>query len=166
VTPVYLVACVSQKLDRRARAADLYRSDWFRKARTYVEEAGAPWYVLSAAHGLVPPSKRLNPYDVTLRDLSAAERRLWGEKTVSQLRRAIGARHPGPIVFLAGRLYREPLLAFAGDRAAIPMQGMGIGQQKAWLASQIIEGRERAARAAQLDLFADLVSPGPPIRHI
>ena len=28
--PVYLVACVSQKLDRRARAAELYRSDWFR----------------------------------------------------------------------------------------------------------------------------------------
>ena len=158
MTPVYLVACVSQKLDRRARAADLYRSDWFRKARTYVEEAGSPWYVLSAAHGLVAPSKRLDPYDVTLRDLSAAERRRWGEKTVSQLRRAIGARHPGPIVFLAGRLYREPLLAFAGKRAVIPMQGMGIGQQKAWLAQQIAEQREGAARAAQLDLFADVIN--------
>jgi len=152
-SPVYLVACVSQKLDRRAAAADLYRSDWFRKARTYVEETGERWFVLSAAHGLVEPTKRLAPYDAGLRDLTAAERRLWGEKTVSQLRRAIGARHPGPIIFLAGRLYREPLLAFAGDRAVIPMQGMGIGQQKAWLAQQIDEARERAARAAQLDLF-------------
>ena len=151
--PVYLVACVSQKLDRRAPAADLYRSDWFRKARTYVEETGGRWYILSAAHGLVEPTKRLTPYDATLRDLTAAERRLWGEKTVRQLRRAIGPRYTGPIVFLAGRLYREPLLAFAGDRVAIPMLGMGIGQQKAWLASQIIEGRERAARSAQLDLF-------------
>ena len=159
MTPVYLVACVSQKLDRRARAADLYRSDWFRKARTYVEEAGSPWYVLSAAHGVVAPFRRIDPYNVTLRDLSAAQRRLWGEKTVSQLRRAIGARHPGPIIFLAGRLYREPLLAFAGERAVIPMEGMGIGQQKAWLAQQIAEQRERAARAAraaQLDLFADV----------
>ena len=60
MTPVYLVACVSQKLDRRARAADLYRSDWFRKARTLVEETGEVWYVLSAAHGLVAPSKRLD----------------------------------------------------------------------------------------------------------
>lgn len=154
MTPVYLVACVSQKLERRVPAADLYRSDWFRKARTYVEEAGAPWYILSAVHGLVAPSKRLAPYNAALRDLSAAERRVWGKKTVSQLRRAIGARHPGPIVFLAGRLYREPLLAFAGERAMIPMLGMGIGQQKAWLAQQIAEGRERAARAAQLDLFA------------
>lgn len=151
--PIYLVACVSQKLDRRAAAADLYRSDWFRKARTYVEETGARWYILSAAHGLVAPAKRLTPYDVTLRDLTATERRLWGEKTVRQLRRAIGPRHAGPIVFLAGRLYRKPLLAFAGDGAAIPMLCMGIGQQKAWLAAQIAEGRERAALAAQLDLF-------------
>ncbi|MBB3589002.1 DUF6884 domain-containing protein [Sphingomonas sp. BK481] len=151
--PLYLVACVSQKLDRRAPAADLYRSDWFRKARTYVEKTGGHWFILSAAHGLVKPSQRLAPYDATLRDLTAAERRLWGEKTVRQLRRAIGPRYAGPIVFLAGRLYREPLLAFAGERAAVPMLGMGIGQQKAWLASQIIKGRERAARAAQLDLF-------------
>lgn len=151
--PLYLVACVSKKLDRRAPAADLYRSDWFRKARSYVEEIGAPWYVLSAAHGLVEPTKRLAPYDATLRDPTAAERRLWGEKTVRQLRRAIGPRYAGPIVFLAGRLYREPLLAFAGERAAVPMLGMGIGQQKAWLAAQIADGRERAARAAQLGLF-------------
>jgi hypothetical protein len=150
---IYLVACVSQKLNRRARAADLYCSDWFRKARTYVEETGDRWFVLSAAHGLVRPSHLLAPYDTALRDMSATERRLWGEKTVRQLRRAIGPRHAGPIVFLAGRLYREPLLAFAGERAAVPMLGMGIGQQKAWLAAQIAEGRERAARAAQLDLF-------------
>lgn len=153
--PIYLVACVSQKLDRRARAADLYRSDWFRKARTYVEETGDRWFVLSAAHGLVKPSQPLAPYDATLRDLTGAQRRLWGEKTLRQLRRAIGPRHAGPIIFLAGRLYREPLLAFAGDRAVIPMQGMGIGQQKAWLAKQIDEARERAARAAQLDLFPE-----------
>nr|WP_277924495.1 DUF6884 domain-containing protein [Sphingomonas sp. CROZ-RG-20F-R02-07] len=114
--PIYLVACVSQKLDRRAPAAELYRSDWFRKARTYVEETGERWYVLSAAHGLVEPAKRLSPYDVTLRDLTAAERRLWGKKTVRQLRRAIGPRYAGPIVFLAGRLYCEPLLAFVNRR--------------------------------------------------
>lgn len=58
MTPVYLVACVSQKLDRRARAAELYRSNWFRKALTYVEDTGARWFILSAAHGLVRPHQR------------------------------------------------------------------------------------------------------------
>lgn len=150
MTPVYLVACVSRKLDRRATAADLYRSDWFRKARTLVEEAGARWFVLSAAHGLVRPQQHLDPYDVTLRDLPAAERRLWGERTVGQLRRTLGPRHSGPLVFLAGRFYREPLLHFAGERAVMPMAGMGIGQQTAWLAAQIAARRKRTA---QLDLL-------------
>lgn len=59
-------------------------------------------------------------------------------------------------MFLAGRLYHEPLLAFVGERAAVPMLGMGIGQQKAWLATQIDDGRERAARTARLDLFHTL----------
>ena len=67
--PTYLVACVSQKLDRRAPAAELYRSDWFRKALAYVEGTGARWFILSAAHGLVSPDQRLDPYDVTLRGL-------------------------------------------------------------------------------------------------
>jgi len=61
-----------------------------------------------------------------------------------------------PDHLFAGRLYREPLLAFVGKRAVIPMEGMGITQQKAWLAQQIAEQRKRAARAAQLDLFADV----------
>ena len=149
--PVYLVACVSQKLDRRARAADLYRSDWFRKARTFVEQTDAPWFILSVAHGLVRPNRRLDPYHVTPRALTAAEQRLWGEKTLRQFRRALGRGHTGPIVFLAGWHYREPLLGFAINRAVISMAGMGIGQQKAWLAVEIAAARERAARAAQGD---------------
>jgi len=36
-------------------------------------------------------------------------------------------------MFVAGRLYRDPLSAWAGDRAIVPMRGLGIGQQKAWL---------------------------------
>lgn len=151
---IYLVACVAQKIDRRASAAELYRSDWFRKARTYVEGTGSRWLILSAAHGLVRPSQPLDPYDLTLRDLSAAERRLWGELTAHRLRRAIGPRHTAPIVFLAGRLYREPLLAVAGDRAIVPMAGMGIGEQKKWLARQAATARCRAARADALDRLA------------
>jgi hypothetical protein len=148
MTVVHLVACVSQKRDHGACAADLYVSDWFRKARTYVEQTGSPWYILSAAHGLVAPTTHLEPYNVTLRDLSAAERRAWGEMTVGQLDHALGPDHAGPIVFLAGRLYRDPLLAFAGSRAIVPMAGLRIGEQKAWLAARIAGNRDHTARSA------------------
>lgn len=151
--PVHLVACVGQKLPHPARAGQLYQSDWFKKARAYVTIQGGRWFILSALHGLVTPSRTIEPYNVALADLSAAERRAWGERVSAQLASQIGPRTP--VVILAGRLYREPLSAWAGSRATVPMEGLGIGEQKAWLARQISEAREREASAAQLDLFQD-----------
>jgi len=154
--PVHLVACVGQKLPHAARAGHLYQSDWFRKARAYAMMKGGRWFILSALHGLVPPSRSIEPYNVTLADMTAAERRAWGERVSAQLDEQIGPRTP--VVFLAGRLYRDPLTAWAGSRAIVPMEGLGIGEQKAWLARQISDAREREANAAQLDLFHDWLS--------
>lgn len=152
--PVHLVACVGQKLTHPARAGHLYQSDWFRKARGYVTSQGGRWFILSALHGLVLPSRVIEPYNVTLGDMTAVERRAWGERVSAQLAEQIGPRTP--VVILAGRLYRDPIAKWAGGRASVPMEGLGIGQQKAWLAGQIIEAREREAAAAQLDLFHDV----------
>jgi hypothetical protein len=41
---VYLVSCVSQKRTSRSLARDLYTSQWFQKARAYVEARRAPWF--------------------------------------------------------------------------------------------------------------------------
>lgn len=152
--PVHLVACVSQKAPHRARARDLYCSDWFKKARAYVTAQGGRWFILSAQYGLVTPTQHIEPYDLTLGDLTAAERRSWGAGVAGQLAVAIGARTP--VVFLAGRHYRDPLSNWAGKRATVPMAGLGIGEQKAWLAGEVAKIREREAMAAQLDLFIDL----------
>ncbi len=152
--PVHLVACVSQKRAEPARARDLYQSDWFRKARAYVTAQGGRWFILSAHHGLVAPARMIEPYNVTLGDMPAIERRAWGERVSAQLAEQIGPRTP--VVILAGRRYRDPLAAWAGTRASVPMEGLGIGQQKAWFAAQVAQIEERAAMALQLDLFEDL----------
>lgn len=149
--PVHLVACVAEKRPRAARARDLYQSDWFRKARAYVETQGGRWFILSALHGALQPGRVIDPYNVTLATMTAEERRAWGERVAAQLAGQIGLHTP--VVMLAGRLYRDPLARWAGSRATVPMQGMGIGQQKAWLAQQARDARDRAA---QLDLFEAL----------
>ena len=136
---VYLVSCAAQKAAQRERAADLYQSDWFRKARAYVEAIGCRWFILSAEHGLLDPGAHIDPYDTTLAMMSTAERRLWGTRVADQLDKALGADYAGEIVFLAGKHYRAPLLDYAGKRARAPMIGLGIGQQKAWLAARIVE---------------------------
>lgn len=133
--PVFLVQCVSQKGDDAAAARDLYTSDWFKKARAYVESQGGRWFILSALHGLVRPDEVVAPYDLTLNDLPKAKREAWGRRVAAQLSAAVAP--DAPVVILAGRNYRDPLQAWAGDRAAVPMEGLGIGQQKAWLARQV-----------------------------
>ena len=134
--PLHLVACTKAKRPGIWPARELYAaSDWFRKARHYVERQGAPWRILSAEHGLVEPDQLLGAYETSLTTMRRHERDAWAWRVYAQLEAAglVGR----PTAFLAGELYREPLgqlLAAAGEAPAVPMRGLGLGEQKAWLA--------------------------------
>lgn len=132
MAPLHLIACVKEKAAQPMAAADLYRSVWFRKARALVEAKHAPWLILSALHGIVDPEDVIAPYEQTLMNMRAAERRAWGERVVTQLIER-GYKDGGPVIILAGALYREPISRWLGDRASVPMKGLAIGQQLAWL---------------------------------
>ncbi len=117
-----------------SKARDLYRSDWFIKARAYVEAQNAEWFILSAKYGVVHPEQLIHPYDVTLNNMSAEERQAWAREVVDQLRTKCG--RGDRVIFLAGQRYREyliPALTGWGCEVETPMSGMGIGKQKAWL---------------------------------
>ncbi|MCR5943935.1 hypothetical protein FG152_24490 [Ochrobactrum sp. XJ1] len=130
--PLHLVACVKAKANRPMPAADLYQSAWFKKARAYVEARNAPWFVLSALHGLVDPTEVIAPYDVTLIGMSSHERVAWGQRVIAQFQeRQLPGN--GEIVILAGEKYRQPLAKWLGERAIVPMRGLGIGEQLSWL---------------------------------
>lgn len=130
--PLHLAACVKKKASGPMRAADLYQSPLFRKARAYIEAQGAPWYVLSALHGLGAPDDVIAPYEQTLMTMSAADRRVWGERVVSQLVER-GHSRSSPIILLAGARYCQPFASWLGSRAIVPMARLGIGKQLAWL---------------------------------
>jgi hypothetical protein len=49
-------------------------SDWFLKARHYVDQSGAPWFILSAEYGLVPPDQVISPYERTLNTMPVLAR--------------------------------------------------------------------------------------------
>jgi hypothetical protein len=126
--PVFLIACSKAKADRSCRARDLYRGDLFRKSVAYAEAEGARWYILSARYGLLHPDAFADPYELTLAELTQLERLQWGERVAHKLPTA-------PLVFLAGKLYREAVLAsphMNHTRASCtaPLAGLGIGQQK------------------------------------
>lgn len=150
--PLYLVSCVSQKSGAAAPARDLYQSDWFRKARAYVEALGARWMILSAKHGLLEPSKVIEPYDTMLAAQSKRQREVWGCWVVDELLYHVA--DTGQIVILAGSVYRDAILSSQlfrarGYRAAVPMEGLGIGEQKAWLIRETAEiERQKSQKSA------------------
>ena len=129
-----LVSCVSQKRAYPAPAADLYVSTWFRKARGLVEATGAPWFILSAEHGLLRPDAVVTPYERTLNRMSATDRRCWAERVRKQVVEM--APEFDEVVILAGARYREHLLPWLGEHFAkvtIPMEGLQIGRQLNWM---------------------------------
>jgi len=134
---IYLVSCVSQKLDRPAVAQDLYTSALFQKAKAYVTATECSWFVLSAKSGLVRPDQVIQPYEQTLNNMAVTDRRRWAATVLSQL----SEQAPGvkKIVFLAGNRYREnliPTLERQGVAIECPMANLRIGEQLQWLSQR------------------------------
>jgi hypothetical protein len=95
------------------------------------------WFVFSALHGLVDPATVLKPYDVSMADLSASERRANGLAVVADLEARIGDLRGKTIEVHAGARYvgaiKEPL-ARRGARVTVPLAHLALGQQLQWYA--------------------------------
>jgi len=131
-----LVSCVGAKSAVPSKAKDLYISDWFRKARCYVERSGSPWFILSAAYGLIDPESVISPYEKTLNRMGVAERRTWARGVTRDMDQQLPTCDV--IVVLAGARYREFLMDYLSRRAKhvrVPMEGLRIGEQLSWLDS-------------------------------
>lgn len=135
---LYLVSCVGKKLPRPAPAKDLYVSDWFQKARAFVEAQGSPWFILSAKHGLLHPDAVTAPYEKTLNTMRVVKRRAWASVVMQALEPHLAAANS--IGILAGERYREflePQLRARGIQVRVPMAGLRIGEQLAWLNARL-----------------------------
>lgn len=133
MTRIGLVGCSATKLDRPAPARELYVSPLFVKASAYAEATCQRWYVLSAKHGLVKPDQVLEPYDVAL----AANGLDWYSHIGHQLQLELRGVQDPHLVVLAGTFYRKFLYPYCQWPFTIPMKGMGIGQQLAWLSNEL-----------------------------
>ena len=137
----YLVSCVGRKQGRPLPAKDLYASDWFRKARSYVVSTACPWFILSAEHGLLHPDTVTAPYEKTLNRMAIRERQAWAGAVKAQMdRELIGCKK---IVVFAGARYREFLMDYllrSFEQVSVPLEGLPIGMQLAWFAARTGRG--------------------------
>lgn len=131
---LYLVACVKRKAAVPMPARELYASPWFQKARECVERKGQPWAILSAKHSLVWPTEIVAPYEMTLRSMSAPQRRQWADTVMASLAPHLDSVRT--IAMLAGTTYRQllvPELERRNIEVQVPMEGLSQGRQLQWL---------------------------------
>lgn len=124
---VAIVGCSRLKLDRPARAEELYTSPLFRKSAELARALSTRrWFVLSAKHGLVWHDDVIDPYDQTLATMTPAERRVWRDRVRWHVNLFIPAE--AELVVLAGEQYVRPLRG-GGREISEPLAGLFIGQR-------------------------------------
>jgi len=116
-------------------AKDLYISPLFRKRRAYAERTGSAWFILSAKYGLLNPNEPVPSYDVTLKSMSAAQRREWSAWVVRQIVETGMDLANTTVEIHAGKDYRDfgltTRLCDAGCKVMVPLAHLGIGSQLA-----------------------------------
>ncbi|MGC9575613.1 MAG: DUF6884 domain-containing protein [Desulfobacterota bacterium U4-17] len=109
---IVLISCVSKKLPYRARAKDLYVSSLFRATLQYALTFSPDRiFILSAKYGLLQLNDEIDPYNVTLKNMSVRERKNWASRILQELRRYCDLERDHFII-LAGNRYREYLLPY------------------------------------------------------
>lgn len=136
---IVLISCVSQKLDHKAKAEDLYISTLFKKNLQYARSLNPDnIFILSAKYGLLGLDDEIDPYDVTLNSMKVNEVRDWSGLVLSQLKQKTDIIND-EFVFLAGIKYRKYVLPHLVN-SQVPMNGLKIGEQLHWLTKQISDG--------------------------
>jgi cytoplasmic iron level regulating protein YaaA (DUF328/UPF0246 family) len=84
---IALVSCTKVKANYSCNASEMYQeSTLFKKAVKYIEQQDYDdWYVLSAKYGLLKQNDAIKPYDLTLNNMKAAERKTWSELVLKQI---------------------------------------------------------------------------------
>ena len=131
MSTIVLIGCSKSKADHAAPAGEFYLGTGFRKALAYSRRAypDAAIYVLSAYYGLVPIDTVLEPYDLTLNNMPANDRRAWAKKVLAQMASAGIDPTTDHFTVFAGRRYYENLgLANACYPLASLTQGESLQQ--------------------------------------
>lgn len=131
-----LLSCTKKKQSFPCKAAEMYSaSDLFRKAYLYAVKKYDFVAILSAKYGLLFPDQKIEPYDLTLNDMSSKETEGWSEKVFNQMKTRLDVKEFDKVFFHTGKKYRQnliPKLEKIGIKCEVPLKNLGIGKQKAW----------------------------------
>lgn len=84
---IAFVSCAKKKKDHPCSAENMYSaSTLFRKAFSCCKDRYDQVYILPAKYGLLKPDEEIEPYDVTLHNMSPVQKKKWAKQVYGQLR--------------------------------------------------------------------------------
>lgn len=114
----------------------MYVSPLFQKMMAYAQILEPrSIFILSAKYGLLSSDEMIEPYEQTLKNMKAADKRLWAQGVLAELRKRCDLETDN-FVFLAGTPYRENIVPHL-KHYSIPMKGLAFGKQLQWLERQL-----------------------------
>jgi len=153
---IILIACVSQKGDKKAKAKDLYTSQLFKSSLAFANKQNPDKiFILSALHHLLDIDEEIEPYNVTLsyqyyflchvtlsnvpkakrkpelKILTSKEKLNWGKKVVEQLAKQTDLQND-EFIILAGQEYIKPIINSI-SHFSNPLNGLRQGERVKFL---------------------------------
>jgi hypothetical protein len=141
---IILIACVSKKSEKKAKAKELYISQLFKSSFSYANKQNPDKiFILSALHHLLDIDTEIEPYNVTLSNvpknkrkprlkiLTSVERKEWGKKVLDQLSKQTDLKNDEFIV-LAGKEYLKPIIKSI-SHLVNPLNGLRQGERVKFL---------------------------------
>lgn len=133
---VVVLTCSKKKHQQPVRAKYLYNSDYFRSSYKYAQSLDPDEiFILSAKYHLVRPYQIIHPYDLSMNQMSASDRRKWAQIVLHKLEQVSNIRNTH-FTFLGAYKYREHLIPHISNYST-PTAGMGIGKQLQWLKNNV-----------------------------
>jgi hypothetical protein len=131
-----LISCTKRKKDYPCKASEMYSaSDLFRKAYHYCSKKYDSVAILSAKYGLIYPFEEIEPYDVTLNNMSIDQVKKWSDQVFQQFLVKIELHGLSRVYFHAGKRYRQyliPMLRRMDIQCEVPLENLSVGRQLAW----------------------------------
>lgn len=127
---------MSRKLSEEAIAEELYISTLFKLNLQFAKKLNPnEIYILSAKYGLLDLNDKVEPYDITLNNMPAKDRKSWAQGILKQLNSKFDLKKCHFII-LAGSRYRQYLLPGLYSYE-MPLEGLSIGRQLKYLKKRL-----------------------------
>jgi soluble P-type ATPase len=108
---IILISCVKGKHDNEMKAKELYKGPLFKNSLCVAKKLQSDEskiFILSAKYYLISLNKIIGPYNMTVKSFSDTEKKAWGNKVITELKKVSNIETDEYIV-LAGKEYINPI---------------------------------------------------------